>query len=120
MGPDARRSYPPRARGCGWRVRARGANQGQNPSVLKCPARLSRPLLYLVSARSYGEDWAWCQTHHLFGNAAQKDMLEACPPMRAHDNEISVALLGDAHNRFRWVPGSNFNFPGAVKGLWYE
>jgi hypothetical protein len=47
-------------------------------------------------------------------------MLDASPSMRAYDNEISVALLGDAHNRFRWVPGSEFNFPGAVKGLWYE
>src|SRR5262249_30076295 len=38
----------------------------------------------------------------------------------SHDNEISVALMGDAHNSVRRVPGSDFHFPGPMEGIRHE
>lgn len=42
------------------------------------------------------------------------------PPVGPHDNEVGAALLGDAHNRFRRGPGSDFRFPGTLEGVRHE
>jgi len=39
-----------------------------------------------------------------------------CP----HDDEIGVALLGDAHNSVRRRPDCDFYFPGPIEGVGHE
>ena len=46
--------------------------------------------------------------------------MQTRPPVGPHDNEVSAALLGNAHNRFRRRPGSDVRFPIALKGVRYE
>jgi hypothetical protein len=42
------------------------------------------------------------------------------PPVGPHDNEVSTALVGNAHNRLRWGSGSDVRIPGTLKGGRYE
>jgi hypothetical protein len=39
-----------------------------------------------------------------------------CP----YDDEIGVALVGDAHKRFRRGPNGDFRFPDTMEGGWHE
>jgi hypothetical protein len=43
------------------------------------------------------QDWAWCQTGHLFGDTTQEHVLQPSALVCPHDDEISVVLMGDAH-----------------------
>ena len=68
----------------------------------------------------YGQYWTEGQTHHLFGDTTQEYVLQPSTAACAHDNEVNIVLLSDAHNRFRWLPASDFHFPGTLEGLWHE
>ena len=60
------------------------------------------------------------QPHHFLGHAAQEHVLEAGATVGTHDDEISVALLGDADNRVRRVPHGDLDIGCALPGTGHE
>src|SRR5262249_23085166 len=74
-------------------------------------------LVCTVDNRQY---WTRCQTYHLVGDAAQEHVSPpstlACP----HDDEIGVALMGDAHNSVCRRPDRDFCFPVPIEGIGHE
>src|SRR2546426_227898 len=79
-----------------------------------------RPSPGLVCAVDNRQYWTWCQTYHLFGDTAQEHVSPPSTLVCPHDDEIGVALMGDAHNSVCRRPDRDFYLPGPIEGVGHE
>lgn len=78
------------------------------------------PPLPLVCTLPDGQHRARCQPYDFFGDTTQKHVWQSRTPVRAHDDEISSALVCHAHDDVCREPSGDFHLPRAVEGGRHE